>query len=371
MFDGSSSEIEAPLVRGRDKYGRDRGMYGYRRPSELTANDLDLFRRRYADGASLNRIAQEFGLSGITSVHLLIQQLQLPKRVPEVRTKPLQWELALEAVVAGCVTADEVAAKAGIPPANASAVLGELVRKGKCVRTGHRVIGTRTWVTYAVAPPQPEPVLVDKYVPLPKLEREVVWTPQMEGVRRGIYQPRYAEGFYFNNRAHWTASDKVLLEELVRCNVPLLTVADMLGRSPERIKEARIRFGIDLPFSWRKRRKKKAKAARRPRTPLLSYPYITKARDEHADLLAVNRLVEKAYPEHMRADICQEIMLALLEGIVTLDGLTKAGVRKFVAQWNKHQGNPYGTKSLDGPRYGDEGSWHDTLSSDHELWTAV
>jgi hypothetical protein len=44
-------------------------------------------------------------------------------------------------------------------------------------------------------------------------------------------------------------------------------------------------------------------------------------RDEHADLLAVNAIIPKGIAENMRADMCQEIMLAILEERTTLEAL--------------------------------------------------
>lgn len=53
----------------------------------------------------------------------------------------------------------------------------------------------------------------------------------------------------------------------------------------------------------------------------LSYPYVVRVTNDAAELLAVNSIIPKVYPEAMRADICQEIMLALLEGRTTINEL--------------------------------------------------
>jgi hypothetical protein len=59
----------------------------------------------------------------------------------------------------------------------------------------------------------------------------------------------------------------------------------------------------------------------------LQFPYIAKPRPEHADILALNDLVPKTLPHHMRSDICQEMMLAVLEGKTTIEQIE--GLRKL------------------------------------------
>lgn len=60
---------------------------------------------------------------------------------------------------------------------------------------------------------------------------------------------------------------------------------------------------------------------RRQRPITLAYPYIVSRRSEHADVLEVNSLVPKSFSGDRRADICQEILLALLEGRTTMEQL--------------------------------------------------
>lgn len=50
-----------------------------------------------------------------------------------------------------------------------------------------------------------------------------------------------------------------------------------------------------------------------------SYPYFTSDKAEQADLLAICECVPHSYSEDMRADICQEMMLAIIEGTTTID----------------------------------------------------
>jgi hypothetical protein len=72
----------------------------------------------------------------------------------------------------------------------------------------------------------------------------------------------------------------------------------------------------------------------------LAYPFMVQPRDEHALLLAVNNWVPHYIPG--REDICQEIMLAVLDGRVTIDALagrkqmgTKKEIRKFIGSFSR------------------------------------
>jgi len=62
---------------------------------------------------------------------------------------------------------------------------------------------------------------------------------------------------------------------------------------------------------------------KRPRIVTLVYPYIIMPRPEHEEILAINNIVPRTFPDQMRADICQEVMLAVLEGRTTIDELRK------------------------------------------------
>jgi hypothetical protein len=85
------------------------------------------------------------------------------------------------------------------------------------------------------------------------------------------------------------------------------------------------------------------------------YPYITKQpTEEHNFLLAVDALVPKYLPNHTRADVCQDMIVAVLSGEVTLENL-KDGLPKYLKQFMKGAPSKYGHLSLDHPAsYGDE-----------------
>lgn len=173
--------------------------------------------------------------------------------------------------------------------------------------------------------------------------------------------PRYMGGVQFKG-LHWTPSDGEALRVLCEGNVPPETSGDILGRTAKSIANRARDTGLALPASWRALVIPK----RKPReiSVPLQYPYIIKARGDHADLLAVNALVPHGLPTHMRADVCQEIMLALWQGAVKLDDLrrNKALVSRFIGGFRKanFENGGYGVMSIDQPR-ADGRSWHDLL----------
>lgn len=132
-----------------------------------------------------------------------------------------------------------------------------------------------------------------------------------------IGRPRYMSGLHMSTRCWWSTSEKAALERFVEGGYAPAESANALGRSPTSIAWYARDSGLSLRKDWsRLITPKRAPIERRLD---LSYPYIITKRDEHADLLAVNDLVPKNYPPQMRADICQQMMLAVLEGEVTID----------------------------------------------------
>lgn len=75
-------------------------------------------------------------------------------------------------------------------------------------------------------------------------------------------------------------------------------------------------------------------------------------------MLDVSGLVAKAFPDFMRADIAQTIILAILEGSVTLDQLRGQpdAVRQFVRNYRKGFDMQDGSRmaSLDQAMYGED-----------------
>lgn len=114
------------------------------------------------------------------------------------------------------------------------------------------------------------------------------------------------------------------------------------------------RIGVSKP------RRSKLITRRRPAVPTLTYPYILVPRAEHADILAINDLVPQCYPEAMRADICQEVALAVIDGRVTIDELRtqreKAAwfLRKFWRDNHEDGGRAVTFEAVDDERSYDE-----------------
>lgn len=154
--------------------------------------------------------------------------------------------------------------------------------------------------------------------------------------KRLIERPRFLDGCRYNTGTHWSPIDRFQLEVLCEAEIDIEAAADTLGRKETTLAHKASECLLPLPPQWARLIRPKKKAALRPATePLMAYPYIAKAKPENADLRAINAVVPANIPEHMRADICQEIMLAVLEGRTTLEQLQQRGrgasyfIRKF------------------------------------------
>lgn len=114
---------------------------------------------------------------------------------------------------------------------------------------------------------------------------------------------------------------------------------DLILHAPGRELENRLAAGERLSNYRRSpdfnEKMYRARAAASAARSLLAYPYIARRRDEHADILAINDLVPRAFPDQMRADICQEAMLAVLEGKTTIAELraNRASSRWFMKKF--------------------------------------
>lgn len=181
----------------------------------------------------------------------------------------------------------------------------------------------------------------------------------MNGGSTRVFRPKYGPGIFFNKGLHWTDRDISTLKDLLAFSATQDFAADVLGRPPKTIVEAIHVRKLQKPRGWIGYTSKLARPA-----ALMAYPYVAKATAESADLLAVNTMVARAYPEHMRADICQEIMVAILTGETSVEKVRAKGVRAFVSRWNKSQGSPFGSVALDAPRDNNR-SWHEVLSQQH------
>lgn len=170
-------------------------------------------------------------------------------------------------------------------------------------------------------------------------------------------RPRYG-GSWMATGTWWTEPEKAALESFIAAGAPLEKAADALGRAPESLISRARDLGIPLreaPPEWRgpkgieafirkqervtaRNINKAARAARKQEDIAFreaQYPYIIRPRDEHARLLEVSALVPRGLPDHVRADICQEVMLAMFEGRVTIEELRrmKDKMRWFVTKF--------------------------------------
>lgn len=91
----------------------------------------------------------------------------------------------------------------------------------------------------------------------------------------------------------------------------------------------------------------------RERVEAANYPYLRGEDKTGAMIEAVNAVVPRLFPNHMRADICQDLLLAILEGEATIQTL-KDGSAKAIRKYYKLHPGKFGPVSLDAPVRGTE-----------------
>lgn len=181
-------------------------------------------------------------------------------------------------------------------------------------------------------------------------------------------------GLRANNGLRWGYQDQIYLQVLCIAGTDIEQAADVLARPASAVAWCAREAGMTLPASWRKLIVSTVKRrAAFPRWAPMAYPYVSAKRAENAQVIEVSRLVAEYLPG--RADICQEILLALWEKRVTMDDLRKQGtqLRSFVRQFYKsnHELSGY-ARSLDAPLTpNSDFSLMDTLSTDDGLWQRV
>lgn len=182
--------------------------------------------------------------------------------------------------------------------------------------------------------------------------------------------PKFNGAWWDGRGVEWTPTDCARLEILCAANVDPEKAADAIGRAPQAIAWRAKETGLVLPEAWRKLvRRKYVPKERAPPRIQLAYPFVIRKRDEHADLLAVNALVSQYLPG--REDVCQEIMLAMWEGKITVDELrrNRNNLRAFVRSFksaNFEMGG-YGV-SMDAMIPGTDLRLGDTFSTEDGLW---
>lgn len=95
----------------------------------------------------------------------------------------------------------------------------------------------------------------------------------------------------------------------------------------------------------------------RPRVdPILTtWPFVRSFdNDDYALLKAVNEIVPRSIPEHVRADVCQDILMDIVSGELSLEFLPHR-MREYTRKAYGFMPSKFGPKSLDSFIFGDEG----------------
>lgn len=168
--------------------------------------------------------------------------------------------------------------------------------------------------------------------------------------------PRYFDNAWISARTHWNDEDSALLTAAIDLGISYTAAANTLGRPPETLVDKARKMGIRVPYAWGLLRCQPYKKVVRPLN--LNYPYIVKPTNDHADLIAVNRMVSQAMPG--REDVCQDVMLALWENRTSLEELRadpralKAFTRSFRKASFERSG--FGVESMDATIYSEDGN---------------
>lgn len=179
-------------------------------------------------------------------------------------------------------------------------------------------------------------------------------------------RPLYWGASHLSNRLQWTAKEKTALRLLAEAGADISRAADILGR-PETTIAWRCRSDkVKMSTAWARLITPPRKPS--PRWTPLAYPYINFRRAENETLLLVNEMVARALPG--REDVCQDIMLAILERGLTPD---KATVREFIRKFSRENYECGGyAMSLDAPIPGtDNLRLIDTLSEADSIWHRI
>lgn len=180
-----------------------------------------------------------------------------------------------------------------------------------------------------------------------------------------LERPRYPDGLRLNTHTPWAYQDEIYLQVLCIAGSDINAASAVLGRSATAVAHRASDAGMSIPKAWRALiASKTPRKPAEPRWVPMAYPYVSAKRAENAHVLEVNSLVAKYLPG--RADICQEILLALWEKRVTMETLRKQGqnLRAFVKQFYKanHELGGYAS-SLDAPITGRDGDTYTMMAT--------
>jgi transposase-like protein len=143
--------------------------------------------------------------------------------------------------------------------------------------------------------------------------------------------------FMYWTHSRWTPQEKHDLQTLVQGNVSPERAAAVLARSESSIAWYARDLLPSLPPSWSKLITPRKLIL--PAQPRLHFPFVCLETSTTIDLLRVNDLVPHQFPEHMRADIAQSILLALYENEITIEDIerNKQKLSWFVKRWRQEQ----------------------------------
>ncbi|MDE2020426.1 MAG: transposase [Patescibacteria group bacterium] len=181
-----------------------------------------------------------------------------------------------------------------------------------------------------------------------------------------LEKPRYANGLLLSTRTWWSDDERAALQAFADQKAQLEKVSVALGRTATSVAWYARDNVSGVPRAWADLIRRRRGTA--PRVALC-YPFISKPRDEHADLLRVNNLVPKSLPEWMRADVCQNVMLALYDGTTSLEEIeaNRRLVRWFIAKFYKEQ-MPYQEISIAGVTDDDNRSYDEIAANAKNEW---
>lgn len=144
--------------------------------------------------------------------------------------------------------------------------------------------------------------------------------------------------------------------------------ANMLARTAA--KEAKAQERIRKAEAKRQERLRE-RILKKDEAEKLFYPYLihkpTNGDAERALLMDVHNAVPKHLPEHIRADVCQDLIVAILAGDISRDEI-KDNVRGYMRKVLNMHPLKYGPLSLDDVLPGTTIRRIDTLPSDVEHW---
>jgi hypothetical protein len=182
-----------------------------------------------------------------------------------------------------------------------------------------------------------------------------------------LARPQYFNKGFYSTGTWWKPVDVLKIEILCEANSNIEMSAEALGRCPSTLVQKARDLRLMVPREWSRLLESKRPKALTARKSEMAYPFINSPRTEHAELMEVNALIPRSIPDNMRADMCQEIMLAILEGRTTIDALRARSrsaayfIRKFYHE--NFEQNGHALSFSTGGEEGDESRSYDEIAA--------